>query len=56
MKLLNLLLVVLVLIGMAACQRRRKRGAEFWVRPKHNPPGTRHCQPSDPWCRRDYDN
>ncbi|XP_043648931.1 uncharacterized protein LOC122617236 [Drosophila teissieri] len=54
MKLLSLLMVVLVLIGMVASQKKRKRrGLEVWIRPKHNPPGTRHCNPGDHWCQRD---
>eukprot|EP00099_Drosophila_melanogaster_P003557 NP_001163437.1 seminal fluid protein 70A4, isoform A [Drosophila melanogaster] len=52
MKLLNLLLVVLFLIGMVEA-RRRKREVEIWIRPeKHNPPGTRYCSPEDPMCQR----
>ncbi|XP_032574863.1 uncharacterized protein LOC116801145 [Drosophila sechellia] len=52
MKLLHILLVVLFLIGMLEA-KRKKREFEVWIRPeKHNPPGTRYCEPWDQNCQR----
>ncbi|XP_016031692.2 uncharacterized protein LOC27208050 [Drosophila simulans] len=52
MKLLHILLVVLFLIGMLEA-KRKKREFEIWIRPeKHNPPGTRYCEPWNQNCQR----
>ncbi|XP_026833039.1 uncharacterized protein LOC113563913 [Drosophila erecta] len=52
MKLTYLLLVTLFLVGMVAA-KRGKRDVHIWIRPKHDPPGTRYCSPDSPMCRRE---